>query len=137
MLNKSERNGILFFVKLLSLRDFIEQNIEINPIFTRQIKNYTKLLSKELEKQMDVLFGGTQRLKMTESEREELDKERESLLDQYVSASDMSDLFFDYGVRMSNLPEEQIALITKEVEDVFTKYGLNGNDSKKESNLST
>lgn len=124
MLSKAERDGVLYFVKLLSLRDFIDETMHVNRMFTRNVRNYSNLLTKEIDKQINVLFKKDIKELSNPELAKENELERSGLLDQYVAASSAADLFFQWGMEMSKLKEEEQKELLDEIKQIFQKYGL-------------
>lgn len=124
MLTKAEKDGVLYFVKLLSLRDFIDNTMHVNKVFTRNVRNYSNLLIREVDKQIDVLFRKDMKEYLDPKLAEENNRERAQLLDQYVAASSASDLFFEWGMELSRLSESQQVELLAKIKQVFEEYGL-------------
>lgn len=108
---QQEKDAILYLVKILSLRDFAEDRMQGSKIFARRVKNYSNLLFKEIEREIDILY---------KDNNQDLSK----LSDEYINASISADMFFEVGLRLSRIDEEQREKFLEDFNVLIDKYGI-------------
>lgn len=108
---QEEKDAILYLVKILSLRDFAEEKMQGSKVFARRVKNYSNLLFKEIEREIDILY---------KDKSSDLSK----LSDEYINASISADMFFEVGLRLSRIEEEKRENFLEEFNKLMDKYEL-------------
>lgn len=119
-----QKDAILFFVKVLSLRDFVDEKMTKHKIYAKNVKNYSNLLCKELEKHIDHLYARDLRELSDEEVARQNAEERVSLTDQYLDASISADHFFKWGMEMTKMSESKRVEFNEELHQLFVKYGI-------------
>jgi len=119
-----QKDAILFFVKILSLRDFVDEKMTRHKIYTKGVRNYCNLLSKEIEKHIDHLYKKDIKELSDDELAKSNEEERQSLTDQYLDASISADAFFKWGMEMTKMSEENRSKFNDELDQLFKKYGV-------------
>lgn len=114
LLTDSEmRNMIAYYAKCQSLRDFIDLKVVPTKIYYHKIKQYTNMLIKELESQVDELMSAGK-----DSDTQD------SVLDQFVNASVMSDYLFDIALKLELLDREKKIECATKVSEILKSYNV-------------
>lgn len=106
------RNMICYYAKCQSLRDFIDEKVVPSNFHYHKIRQYSNLLVKEMEAQVDALIkagdGG----------------DSVSVVEQFVNASQQSDYFFEIGLKMQLLDNDKNIECATKVSEIFKEYGV-------------
>lgn len=106
------RDMICYYAKCQSLLNFIDEKVVATNFYFQKIKQYSKLLVTEIEKQGHILMcaGG-----------EDNDN---SVLDQFVNASISADNLFDIALKLEKLDEPKKIECATEISQIFKEYGI-------------
>jgi hypothetical protein len=114
LLTDSEmRNMIAYYAKCQSLRDFIDEKVVPTKLYYHKIKQYTNMLIKELEGQVDELMVAGK-----DSDTQD------SVLDQFVNASVMSDHLFDIALKLESLDRDKKIECADKISQILKEYGV-------------
>ena len=106
------RDMICYYAKCQSLRDFIDEKVAPSNFHYHRIKQYTNLLVKELEAQVDALIkagdGG----------------DSISVVEQFVNASQQADHLFEIALKLELLEESKKIECATKVSEIFKEYGV-------------
>lgn len=112
-LNDQEvRDMVAYYAKCQSLRDFIDEKVVPSNFHYQKVKQYTNLLVKELEGQVDFL------IKLNNSEN------IEALVEQFVDCSQQADYLYDIALNMELLEEDKKIECATKVSAIFREYGV-------------
>lgn len=110
--DKEMRDMICYYAKCQSLRDFIDEKVVATNFHFQKIKQYSNLLVKELESQVDVLMnadGGDKKI---------------DVLDQFINASIQTDYLFDVALRLEGIEQEKKLECASKISDILKEYGV-------------
>ena len=114
LLTDSEmRNMIAYYAKCQSLRDFIDMNVVPTKIYYHKVKQYTNMLIRELEGQVDELM-----LAGKDSDTQD------SVVDQFINASVMADNLFDISLKLELLDDDKKRECATRVSEILKEYGV-------------
>ena len=112
-LNDQEiRDMICYYAKCQSLRDFIDEKVAPSNFHYHKIKQYSNLLVKELETQVDALIGAGD------------SSDSMSVVEQFVNASQQSDHLFEIALKLELLDNEKKIECATKVSEIFKEYGV-------------
>lgn len=106
------RDMICYYAKCQSLRDFIDEKVAPSNFHYHRIKQYSNLLVKELEAQVDALIsaGGKE--------------DSIHVVEQFVNASQQSDHLFEIALKLELIDEDKKIECATRVSDIFKEYGV-------------
>lgn len=110
--DKEMRDMICYYAKCQSLRDFIDEKVVATNFHFQKIKQYSNLLVKELEAQVDVLMnadGGDKKI---------------DVLDQFINASIQADYLFDVALKLEGIEQEKKLECATRMSDLLKEYGV-------------
>jgi hypothetical protein len=103
---------ICYYAKCQSLRDFIDEKVVATNFHFQKIKQYSNLLVKELESQVDVLMnadGGDKKI---------------DVLDQFINASIQADYLFDVALKLEGIEQEKKLECATKISNLLKEYGV-------------
>ena len=106
------RNMVCYYAKCQSLRDFIDEKVVPSQFHYQKVKQYTNLLIRELETQVDVMMkanGG---------------ESQGDVLDQFVNASIQADYLFDVALKLERIDYDKKIECAKRISDILKEYGI-------------
>ena len=106
------RDMVLYYAKCQSLRDFIDEKVVPSNFHFQKIKQYSNLLVKELESQVDYLFK--------QSDKESAD----DLVHHFIDASQQADYLFEIALKLELLEEDKKMECAGRVSTIFREYGV-------------
>jgi hypothetical protein len=106
------RNMICYYAKCQSLRDFIDEKVAPSNFHYHKIKQYSNLLVKELETQVDALIRAGD------------SSDSMSVVEQFVNASQQSDHLFEIALKLELLDNEKKIECATKVSEIFKEYGV-------------
>lgn len=106
------RDMVLYYAKCQSLRDFIDEKVVPSNFHFQKIKQYSNLLVKELESQVDYLFK--------QSDKESAD----DLVHHFIDASQQADYLFEIALKLELLEEDKKMECAGRVSAIFKEYGV-------------
>jgi len=106
------RDMICYYAKCQSLRDFIDEKVAPSNFHYQRIKQYTNLLVKELESQVDALIKAGDA------------NDSISVVEQFVDASQQADHLFEIALRLELLEEDKKIECATRVSEIFREYGV-------------
>ena len=106
------RDMVLYYAKCQSLRDFIDEKVVPSNFHFQKIKQYSNLLVKELESQVDYLFK--------QSDKESAD----DLVHHFIDASQQADYLFEIALKLELLEEDKKMECAGRVSEIFREYGV-------------
>ena len=104
------RDMVLYYAKCQSLRDFIDEKVVPSNFHFQKIKQYSNLLVKELESQVDYLFK--------QSDKESAD----DLVHHFIDASQQADYLFEIALKLELLEEDKKMECAGRVSAIFREY---------------
>jgi predicted DNA-binding protein YlxM (UPF0122 family) len=110
--DKEMRDMICYYAKCQSLRDFIDEKVVATNFHFQKIKQYSNLLVKELESQVDVLMnadGGDKKI---------------DVLDQFINASIQADYLFDVALKLEGIEQEKKLECATKISNLLKEYGV-------------
>lgn len=112
-LNDQEiRDMVAYYAKCQSLRDFIDEKVAPSNFHYQKVKQYTNLLVKELEAQVDFL--------LKQNENSDID----ALVEQFVDCSQQADHLYEIALKMELLEEGKKIECATRVSEIFREYGV-------------
>lgn len=106
------RDMVNYYAKCQSLRDFVDERVVPSNFHYQKVKQYTNLLTKELEAQVNFL--------LKQNEKEDMN----ALVEQFVDASQQADYLFDVALKLELLGEEKKIECASRVSAIFKEYGV-------------
>jgi hypothetical protein len=106
------RDMICYYAKCQSLRDFIDEKVAPSNFHYHRIKQYTNLLVKELEAQVDALIKAGD------------GKDSISVVEQFVNASQQADHLFEISLKLELLEDSKKIECATKVSEIFKEYGV-------------
>lgn len=106
------RDMVLYYAKCQSLRDFIDEKVVPSNFHFQKIKQYSNLLVKELESQVDYLFK--------QGDKESAD----DLVHHFIDASQQADYLFEIALKLELLEEDKKMECAGRVSTIFREYGV-------------
>lgn len=106
------RDMICYYAKCQSLRDFIDEKVAPSNFHYHRIKQYSNLIVKELESQVDALIKAGD------------GRDSVSVVEQFVNASQQSDYLFEVALKMELLDNEKKIECATKVSEIFKEYGV-------------
>lgn len=106
------RDMVAYYAKCLSLRDFIDEKVVPSNFHYQKIKQYSNLLVKELDAQIDYLF------KLNDK------AEANNLVHQFIDASQQADYLYEIALKMELLEEDKKIECATKVSAIFREYGV-------------
>ncbi len=106
------RDMVAYYAKCQSLRDFIDEKVVPANFHYQKVKQFTNLLVKELESQVDYLI------------KQNPDSDIEAIVEQFVDCSQQVDYLYDVSLRMELLEEDKKIECATRVSEIFKEYGL-------------
>lgn len=106
------RDMICYYAKSQSLRDFIDEKVAPSNFHYQKVKQYTNLLVKELEAQVDALIKAGD------------GKDSISVVEQFVNASQQADHLFEIALKLELLDEAKKIECATKVSAIFKEYGV-------------
>jgi hypothetical protein len=103
---------VAYYAKCQSLRDFIDEKVVPANFHYQKVKQFTNLLVKELESQVDYLI------------KQNPDSDIEAIVEQFVDCSQQVDYLYDVSLRMELLEEDKKIECATRVSEIFKEYGL-------------
>lgn len=106
------RNMICYYAKCQSLRDFVDEKVAPSNFHYHKVKQYSNLLVKELESQVDALIkagDGTDSM---------------SVVEQFVNASQQVDYLFEIALKLETLDHDKKIECATKVSEIFKQYGV-------------
>lgn len=106
------RDMICYYAKCQSLRDFIDEKVVATNFHFQKIKQYSNLLVKELEAQVDILMkadGGDDKM---------------DVLDQFINASIQADYLFDVALKLEGIDNDKKIECATRMSDILKEYGI-------------
>lgn len=110
--NKEMRDMIQYYAMCQSLRDFIDDRVAPSNFHFQKIKQYSNLLVKELEAQVDVLM------------KADANKEQGAVLEQFVNATAQADYLFDVALQLEGIDQDKKIECATKVSDILKEYGI-------------
>jgi predicted DNA-binding protein YlxM (UPF0122 family) len=110
--DKEMRDMICYYAKCQSLRDFVDEKVVATNFHFQKIKQYSNLLVKELESQVDVLMtadGGDEKM---------------AVLDQFINASIQADYLFDVALKLEGIDNDKKMECATKISDILKEYGV-------------
>jgi hypothetical protein len=106
------RDMVAYYAKCQSLRDFIDEKVVPSNFHFQKIKQYSNLLVKELEAQVDYLF-------------KQNDKDTaEELVHHFIDASQQADYLYEIALKLELLEEDKKIECATRVSTIFREYGV-------------
>lgn len=106
------RNMICYYAKCQSLRDFVDEKVAPSNFHYHRIKQYSNLLVKELEAQVDDLIKAGDK------------NDSMSVVEQFVNASQQSDHLFEIALKLELLDNDKKIECATKVSEIFKEYGV-------------
>lgn len=106
------RDMICYYAKCQSLRDFIDEKVAPSNFHYHRIKQYSNLIVKELESQVDALIKAGD------------GRDSVSVVEQFVNASQQSDYLFEVALKMELLDNDKKIECATKVSEIFKQYGV-------------
>ena len=106
------RDMVCYYAKCQSLRDFIDEKVVPSNFHFQKIKQYTNLLVKELENQVDFL--------LFQNEKDSTD----AIVEEFVNASQQADYLYEIALKMELLEEDKKIECATRVSEIFKEYGV-------------
>jgi hypothetical protein len=106
------RDMVAYYAKCQSLRDFIDEKVVPANFHYQKVKQFTNLLVKELESQVDYLI------------KQNPDSDIEAIVEQFVDCSQQVDYLYDVSLRMELLGDDKKIECATRVSEIFKEYGL-------------
>jgi hypothetical protein len=103
---------ICYYAKCQSLRDFIDEKVAPSNFHYHRIKQYTNLLVKELESQVDALISAGD------------GKDSISVVEQFVNASQQADHLFEIALKLELIDKDKKIECATKVSAIFKEYGV-------------
>lgn len=104
------RDMICYYAKCQSLRDFIDEKVAPSNFHYHRIKQYSNLIVKELESQVDALIKAGD------------GRDSVSVVEQFVNASQQSDYLFEVALKMELLDNDKKIECATKVSEIFKEY---------------
>ena len=106
------RDMVAYYAKCQSLRDFIDLKVVPSNFHFQKIKQYSNLLAKELENQVDFL--------LYQNEKDSTD----AIVEEFVNASQQADYLYEIALKMELLEEDKKIECATKVSAIFREYGV-------------
>jgi hypothetical protein len=106
------RDMVAYYAKCQSLRDFIDEKVVPANFHYQKVKQYTNLLVKELEGQVDYLI------------KQNPDGDIEAIVEQFVNCSQQVDYLYGISLKMELLEEDKKIECATKVSAIFKEYGV-------------
>lgn len=106
------RDMISYYAKCQSLRDFIDEKVAPSNFHYHRIKQYTNLLVKELESQVDALIAAGDK------------NDSVSVVEQFVNASQQADYLFEIALKLEMLENDKKVECATRISEIFREYGV-------------
>ncbi len=106
------RDMVAYYAKCQSLRDFIDEKVVPANFHYQKVKQFTNLLVKELESQVDYLI------------KQNPDSDIEAIVEQFVDCSQQADYLYDIALNMELLEEDKKIECATKVSKIFREYGV-------------
>lgn len=106
------RDMISYYAKCQSLRDFIDEKVVPSNFHYQRIKQYSNLLVKELEAQVDALISAGDK------------NDSESVVEQFVNASQQADYLFEIALKLETLENSKKIECATKISEIFKEYGV-------------